>query len=155
MAAAARIDQAKRTVEVNRVALIEALKENREKHIKEYEEAMAGYKSRLLESIDSAFEEAKCSLEKQYEKTVEKVRNLTDDDIAKQSDFMTLVDSVTVEMKVPRSYASEYDAAIDVAMWDVRETLELSHAEFTCFVRDSWEWKSRFEAVSAMYKAAM
>ena len=62
------------------------------------------------------------------------------------------IDGISVEMKVPRSYAKEYDAAIDMAKWDVRETLELSHAEFTCFVRDQWDWKAGFEAVSMLYK---
>ena len=45
------------------------------------------------------------------------------------------------------------DAAIDMAKWDVRETLELTHAEFTCFVRDQWDWKSGFEAISQIYRA--
>ena len=76
----------------------------------------------------------------------------TDADIAKQQDFVTLVEDVTIQMKVPRSYAKEYEAAIDMAEWDVRETLELTHAEFTCFVRDQWDWKSGFEAVSNLYK---
>lgn len=43
-------------------------------------------------------------------------------------------------------------AAIDMAKWDIRETLVLTHAEFTCFVRDQWDWKSGFEAVSMLYK---
>ena len=61
------------------------------------------------------------------------------------------MDSISVEMRVPRCYDKEYDAAIDMAKWDVRETLELTHAEFTCFVRDQWDWTSEFTAISAMY----
>jgi hypothetical protein len=154
MAAIARMDQEKRTVEVNRVKLIEALTSNREKHVQEYDEAMAGYKAVLLSKIDQAFKDARKEIEAKYEKTKAKVTNFTDADIAKQRDSFTLIDAITVEMKVPRSYAKEYDAAIDMAKWDVRETLDLTHAEFTCFVRDQWDWKSGFEAVSMLYKAA-
>lgn len=155
MAAIARMDQEKRTVEVNRLKLIETLEANRTKHVQDYEEAMAGYKAVLLSKIDEAFDDAKKQLETKYEKTKARVAAFTDADIAKQRDSFTLIDDITVEMKVPRSYAKEYDAAIDMAKWDVRETLELTHAEFTCFVRDQWDWKSGFEAVSMLYKAAI
>lgn len=152
MAAIAQRDQEKRTVEVNREKLISILESNRTKHVADYEEAMAGYKSLLLGKIDEAFEDAKKKLDEKYNRTKEKVSGFTDEDIAKQHDHFTLIDGISVEMKVPRSYAREYDAAIDMAKWDVRETLELSHAEFTCFVRDQWDWKAGFEAVSMLYK---
>lgn len=153
MTAIAQRYQEKRTVEVNRQRLIETLESNREKHVQDYEEAMAGYKAVLLTKIDEAFGDAQKQLHVKYEKTKAKVAAFTDADIAKQRDHFTLIEDITVEMKVPRSYAKEYDAAIDMAKWDVRETLELTHAEFTCFVRDQWDWKSGFEAVSMLYKA--
>jgi hypothetical protein len=155
MAITAQRDQEKRTVEVNRLQLVETLKLNLKKHVAEYDEAMAGYKDLLLSGIDDAFADAKKKLEDKYIKTKEKVASFTDADIAKQQDFVTLVEDVTIQMKVPRSYAKEYEAAIDMAEWDVRETLELTHAEFTCFVRDQWDWKSGFEAVSNLYKNSM
>jgi hypothetical protein len=153
MAAIARMDQEKRTVEVNRIKLIETLEANRKKHVEEYAQAMSGYKSVLLAKIDEAFDEAKKEIAAKYEKTKSKVSAFKDADIAKQRDSFTLIDGISVEMKVPRSYAAEYDAAIDMAKWDVRETLELTHAEFTCFVRDQWDWKSGFEAISQIYRA--
>lgn len=154
MAAMAQRDQEKRTIEVDRVKLVEMLESNRKKHIQEFDEAMTGYKSVLLAKIDDAFADAKEQLKSRHEKVKERVAAFSDADIAKQRDTFTLIDEITVEMKVPRSYAREYDAAIDMAKWDVRETLELTHAEFTCFVRDQWDWKSGFDAVSAMYKTA-
>lgn len=154
MAMLAKRDQENRTVEVNRQQLIATLIENKEKHVAEYNEAMAGYKSVLLTKIDQAFAKARADMDTKYTKIKSKVEQLNDSDIANQRDSFTLVDEIRVEMKVPRSYAEEYDAAIDMAKWDVRETLELTHAEFTCFVRDKWEWKSGFEAVSMLYKAA-
>lgn len=152
MAAVARMDQERRIVEVDRQKLIETLMANRTKHIADYEEAMAGYKTILLSKIDEAFDDAKKQLEVRYEKTRNKVVLFTDADIAKQRDSFVIIDGIVVEMKVPRSYAAEYDAAIDIAKWDVKPTLELTHAEFTCFVRDQWDWKSGFDAVSNLYK---
>lgn len=151
MADLAKRDQEKRTIEVNRVKLLQTLISNRDNHIKAFEQAMAGYKAVLLVKIDHAFANAKEALVAKHEKTRAKVAAFTDEDISKQYDYFTLVEEVTVEMKVPRSYAKEYEAAIDMANWDVRETLELTHAEFTCFVRDQWDWKSGFEAVSKLY----
>lgn len=151
MAIAAKRDQENRVVEVNRLELLETLRSNREKHIAEYEEAMSGYKDLLVSNIDSAFEKAKAQLDKSHAKTRQEVLEFTDEDIKKQSDYFTIVEGSSVHMKVPRSFAKEYDAAIDMATWDVRETLELTHAEFTCFVRDEWDWKSDFAEISTRY----
>ena len=96
--------------------------------------------------------DARKSIEKQYEKRKVEIGAINDEDIEKQEDYVQLLAAVTIHMKVPRSFAKEYDAAIDIANWDVRETLELSHAEFTCFVRDEWDWKVEFTATSKMYQ---
>jgi len=146
------MDQETRTVEVNRIKLIATLEANRVKHIQDFNEAMTGYKAALLGKIDEAFSDAKKQLEVKYQKTKERVTEFNDADIAKQRDSFSILDGIAVEMRVPRSYVKEYDAAIDIAKWDVNDTLELTHAEFTCFVRDEWDWKSGFEAVSTMYK---
>jgi len=145
MARMAQRDQENRITEVNREKLVAILKRNRDDHLCEYREAMEGYKSVLSAKIDDAFENAKKTLEVRYSKTKARVEKFTDADIANQQDYFTLIDSITVEMKVPRSYHKQYDAAIAMAEWDVRETLELSHAEFTCFVQNEWDWSSGFD----------
>jgi hypothetical protein len=152
MAALAMDDQKKRSVEVNRVKLLATLKENLTTHVAEYEEAMAGYKSELISRTKVAFEKAKVKLAEKETATLAKFAKLTQEDIVKQRDYVTLLESETIEMKVPRSFAEEYKAAIDMFTWDVREVIELTYAEFTCFVRDQWDWKAGFTAVSAMYK---
>ena len=153
MAGIAQQDLRARKVEVNRLKLIDTLKTNKEKHVKEYEKAKAGYKSALLTKLDAAVEDARKSIEKQYAKRKDEIGAINDEDIENQQDYVQLLAAVTITMKVPRSYAKEYDAAIDIATWDVRETLELSNAEFTCFVRDEWDWKGDFTATSKMYAA--
>ncbi len=148
------LDKEQRTVVVDRIKLIATLENNLTKHVQEHSEAMAGYKDALSSKIDSAFESAKTKLDRLHVEAKAKVAALTDEEITKSRDHFTLIDGVTVEMKVPRSYASEYEAAIDMAKWDTRETLELTSAEFSCFVRDQWDWKVEFMAVSAIYNKA-
>jgi hypothetical protein len=152
MARAAQRDQEERTVEVNRLQLLQTLQENKQKHVKDYQEALVGYKASLLQQIESAFESAKQTVQSRYEKMKSSAEALSsEDDILKQNDYIIFVDRVCIEMKVPKSYEKEYEAAIDIAYWDVRDTLELTNAEFTCFVRDKWDWKSDFDTVTKMY----
>lgn len=151
MAAMARHDQEKRTVEVNREKLVRILEENKTKHVQNYLKAKEGYKAVLLEKVEKAFSDARSTLEQKHLRVKRSIAEMTDDEIGKQRDHISIVDSISVEMKVPRCCDKEYDAAIDMAKWDVRETLELTHAEFTCFVRDQWDWTSEFAAVSALY----
>lgn len=144
-------DISARKVEVNRVDLLITLKKNRTVHVSEYNAAMAGYKELLIEKINEAFLKARTVLMKEGSELVEKVNAFTDEDISKQNDHFQVVKGVAVEMIVPRSHEKEYDAAIDMVDWDVREVLELSNSEFVCFVRDEWDWQANFKIVNASY----
>lgn len=152
MAAAAQRDQEKRVVQVNRVQLIKTLENNLKNHIKDYEEALKGYKGLLNSKIEDGYKKALSTIEYNYKLAKERVANLTDEDITKQRDCFTLLESIYVEMKVPKSYADQYQVAIDIFKWDVREIAELSYAEFACFVRDEWDWQQEFQNISKMYK---
>lgn len=144
MARAAQQHMEQRKVEVNRKQLIETLESNKKKHVAEYQEAKAGYRAVLLKKIDESFSHATKSLDRKRDELIRWAKDLSDEELAKTHDTVVLLNHIMLEMKVPRCYAAEYDAAIDIAKWDVRETLELSYAEFTCFVRDQWDWKSEF-----------
>lgn len=151
MAMMAQHDVEQRIVQVNRNKLLETLKINRAKHVANYDDAMRGYKSELLKRIKEGFDDAEKKLKERRRKMIDVVTELSDDDISKQRDTVTLSEHIVVDMKVPRSHAKEYDAAIDIAKWDAREILDLSYAEFTCYVRDMWDWKSDFDAVAIRY----
>lgn len=153
MAQMARDDIKERKVEVDRLKLVEILVANKEKHIKEYHEALEGYKSMALEKLQDGYEKAKVKLEKNLERGKASIAEFDPENPRGVSDYLTLVESISVELRVPRDFSKDYDAAIDMAKWDVRETLELTHAEFQCFVRDVWDWTSEFAQVSMMYKA--
>ena len=153
MARAAQKAMQERKVEVKREKLLVQLEDYKESHIADYEEAMQGYKESLREKIREAFEAAKTELMTAWSEQLDRVDNLQPEDIPDQPDFLPLMNSVSVQMQVPRCYAAEYDAAIDMAKWETNETLKLTYAEFQCFVRDQWDWTDGFAAVTQMYKA--
>lgn len=146
-------DKKNRKVEVNREKLVATLKANLEHHIAEYEEAKAGYKANLLHQVDVAYAAAKESLEENYEKLKATISAMDDSKLAAASDWVTLVKEKSVQMRAPKCYAREYETAIQMAEWDVRESIELTHAEFVCFVQDEWDWQEDFREVTAFYKS--
>jgi len=161
MANAARKSLEERTIEVNRRELLKTLLENKERHIQDYEAAVEGYKRHLLQKIQTAYEDTKKIIGNKHKKSIDLAESLESvEDIEKQTDFfifngpivITLIFHSLSDMRVPRCYSKEYDAAIEIANWDVRDTIELTHAEFTCFVRDLWDWKMEFNTISQLYK---
>ncbi|MDB2687323.1 hypothetical protein N9Y42_08935 [Mariniblastus sp.] len=149
MAQQARQAQLDREIEVDRKKLIDALKANRERHIAQYNEAVEGYRDAALEIVNKAKALAVARMERNFEKIRIDLENFNPDDGA--SDRITLIQSETVDLPVPRNYSKDYDAAIDIAEWDVNDKLKLSFAEFQCFVRDEWDWTNAFVSNSAMY----
>lgn len=151
MAAMAQRDMESRKIEVDRKELHEVLVKNRDQHVKEYNEAVAGYKTTLRDKVNEAFVSAIDKLANQRDKIIGKIEALTEDKIGQQHSRWTAVEAIYVEMPVPRSYEEEYNAAIDMAKHDVRETLELTYAEFNCFFRDKWDWSIETKAINASY----
>ncbi len=151
MANLAREDQQKRTVEVNRLKLVETLKANREAHNQNYLEAVEGYKALALEKLQDGYEAAKVKLDKNLDRGKLALEQFDPSSPKDSADWLVLVEGINVELRVPRNFSKEYDAAIDMASWDVRETLELTHAEFQCFVRDQWDWTTDFIRTTAIY----
>lgn len=151
MAMKALHNQMNRIVRVNRQKLIETLKQNREQHIKQFNEAMDGYKEVAMKEIAKAFDKLADRLDKRRKELEKEIESFSPETAENFSDHLVILQSVTVNMKVPVSYADAYDAAIDMANFDVRDDLELSGAEFQCFCRDVWDWSNDFTATSAMY----
>ena len=151
MANMARLEIQKREVEVKRTDLINTLMENRERHISEYQAAMDGYRNTLLEKVSEAFESAGAKLISNHEAFKDKIENLEDKDISKQKEEVVVSPAISVHMPVPRSYVEDYDAAIAIAKWEVNETMKLTYSEFTCFVRNEWDWSITFKTVSERY----
>lgn len=154
MAAKALRNQMNRVVHVDRMKLIDTLKANRVKHVGQFNQAMAGYKAAATAKIAEAFDGLAGKLEKRKAELLETISTFTPETAESFADYLTILNAVTVNLKVPVSYAEAYDAAIDMATFDTRAELELSGAEFQCFCRDVWEWSDDFSITQALYAAA-
>ena len=115
----------KRSIKVDKARLIERLKENRDRHQREYEEAMGGYKTRLVFVLQRMLEAAKRKEEVSH----------------------------TIDLKVPKDHAIEYEKALAVMEWEQSDTLHLNHSEFDRYVLDAWPWKKRFSTIHTSYIA--
>lgn len=119
-----------REVKIPRTKLIEKMKENRAQHAETYEQAMDGYRRKVVEVLQSALYAAQAVKEKG-----EGVASL----------------SQITRLTKPSEYLQAYDEAIELFEWDQRETLKLSVEEFRKYVLDKWDWKDSFEANSTAY----
>ena len=154
MASKALSHQMSRTVRVNRQKLIETLTENRAKHIHAFNEAMDGYKELALAKIEESFRGLNEKLSARKAELTDKVNKFSPETADQFSDHFVLLNSITIPLTVPVSYADAYDAAIDMATFDTREELELSGAEFQCFCRDVWDWSYDFTTTTMNYSVA-
>jgi hypothetical protein len=151
MAAKALNNQMTRTVRVNRVKLLKTLKKNRELHLAVFNDAMAGYKELALAKVQEAFAGLETRLQKRKDDIVKRLESFTAETASTFSDYLVILEQVAVSLKLPVSYVDAYDTAIDMATFDTRDELDLSGAEFQCFVRDVWDWTYEFSAVNATY----
>lgn len=56
-----------------------------------------------------------------------------------------------IDLLIPEDHTDEYDRAIEMLKYDVREQIELEESEFSRFVLDSWEWKEAWLTTTASY----
>lgn len=96
-----------RTVTISKAKLIQKIKDNKEAHIKEYNEGVIAYR-----------EEANKQLEK----------------LKTELDGGSL--TIKLQLTTPINCASEYDKVIEMFDWEVKEEIELSQDEFNEYVHD-------------------
>ena len=114
------------SVKMNRLKLLEIVKENKEKHIKEYADAVEEYKACVLELCK---------------------KNLN---VAKKGDLAELSRLAPMPMK-PTSYEHEYFKAIRMMELSVEDELVVQEEIFNQLVLDEWYWKSSFTATKMSY----
>lgn len=108
---------------ISRDKLLVEMKKNRELHRKQFEEALEGWKDRVLEELEKSVSDAK-----------------------KRLRFST-----HINLPRPEDHTSEYDAVIDQVEWNEEDQVELDLHSFNQFVRDDWGWKSDFLSNASMY----
>ena len=117
-----------RSVKINKKDLLKIVRENREKHIKEYEESVIDYKTA---AVKVAAEHVELAATGELSK------------IAKIKAMPT----------APVSYEKEYDRAIRMLELSVEKEIEVEDDVFNQLVLDEWHWKNQFIASASLYKS--
>lgn len=114
-------------VTVKREELLERLRENREKHEQEFNQAISQWQNELQSSIESI----KPSAEFEFPQSLEQLRD-----------------------DCPVSHVNDYDQAIDMFGMCVTEEIKLDSDAFNTFCRDEWGWKDSL-ATNRFYRSVV
>ena len=116
-----------KNVRIEKYMLLNILRDNKEKHIKDYNESVIDYKNAVLKVAK---------------------RNL---ELAETGDMESMIKFRVFPQK-PTSYEQEYNRSIRMLELSVDDTIELDNTLFNQLVLDEWQWKSSFVSTSTLYK---
>lgn len=112
------------SVKINRDELLKIVRENHDKHVKEYKEAIEDYKKAVIKISEENI-------------TLVNEGNLQ---------LKALPHKTT-------SYEANYNRAIRMLELSVDDVIELNQYDFAKLVLDEWEWKEMFSTMNSTYKA--
>ena len=115
-----------RTIKVEKDKLIQQIKENKERHIKEFDVAVIAYKDEALRQLT----------------------NLTTR--VKEGAVDAELDLVT-----PVNNAENYDKIVEMFQWEVEKEVELSQNEFNDYVQDETEFAMAAKYSNSFYSNTM
>jgi hypothetical protein len=107
--------------------LYEKVVSNREKHKKEYEEAVEDYKAAVLRISQANLKLAKTA------------------DLNKFKEIRSIPPS-------PMNYLSSYEKSISMLEHTVEEEIEIDDGLYSQLVLDQWAWKDNFTLSNSSYK---
>lgn len=116
------------SVKINRNELLSIVRANKEKHIKEFNEAVEDYKKAVNKVAEENFA------------------------LAKTGDLNEIAKIKFVPNK-PVSYESSYVRAIRMLELSVDTEIELELHDFDQLVQDEWQWKQAFTTSNSTYKS--
>jgi len=116
-------------IKMNRQELLAIVRENKIKHVAEFEESVTDYKALVLQIAQANAKLAKTGNLDEFKK-------------------------MKAMPQSPQSYETSYARAIRMLELSVEEIIEVEEDVFNQLVLDEWDWKRGFVAASAMYKTA-
>lgn len=118
-----------RSVNVDRLALLKALRENQAVHRIEYAEALVEFHARLVSDLALALKAVK------KETDVESLKNFR------------------LNVVAPVNHEGEYAEVIEMLEMSVDETINLDSESFKAYIKNEWNWSRQFSQTKALYAA--
>lgn len=116
-----------RDVKMDKAELLAIVRENKEKHIREYNEAVEDYKKAAVKLAQENLE------------------------LANTGD-LDKISKIKAMPSKPTSYEDSYTRAIRMLELSVESIIEIEEQIFNQLVLDEWQWKHNFAVASALYK---
>lgn len=114
-------------IEVDRLKLIDTLKTNREAHIKEFEEAMDGYRVLAITKMKENLESAVAGRE-----------------IERYIDVLA----------APESHEKDYDDVLGLLEMGTTTSVKLDARSYKMYVKDEWAWTNNFKMSHHAYSSS-
>lgn len=111
------------SITVDKQELLATLQSNLEKHVAEYDETISRYPAAVATALRERADQIEAG------KDVNLAFNLPK----------------------PKSYADEYEDAIQMLTWEQKDSVELDQTQFKNLVQDEWHWKDGFAATTQFY----
>ena len=121
-----------RSVNVNRLQLLETLRANLEIHRAEYREAVLEFHARLEADLKVALKKVKA----------------VDPNIA---EIESKLRRFSFSVQFPQNYENQYVEVIEMLELSVDEVINLDAESFRAYVKNEWAWQQSFRATKAMY----
>lgn len=123
-------------VEMDKETLRGILTTNRDKHLREYAEAVAGWAAKLAKQANDIAEFLRTAPEQ------------TGDGWVHAADKMR---AALVALSPPTNSVRYYDRALLMLEHEIRPTVVLTETEFSQYVQDEWHWSRDFRASYSHY----
>lgn len=117
-----------KNVRIYATNLLLTVRENRAKHKIDYDEAVEGYKTKVIEELQNALTTALSNTAVNYT-------------------------GIKQLLQPPQNYLNEYDRIIKMLEMSSDEIIELSEQEFNQIVLDEWLWTAQFTNSSLLYNS--
>lgn len=115
-----------RTVRVAREVFLATVKENRDNHRAVFEEALDGYRRRLIRELE---------------------RRINDVKRGRPVDF-------GIRLPEPEDHTEDYDRVISMAELSLDDEVSLDEHDFGKYMMDQWPWKHEFAETTGLYVGA-
>lgn len=111
------------TITVNKVKLLNTLRDNKNKHVKTVQETQEGYRESVIKILSSRLKEIKNG---------GKI-------------------NLHFNLPTPEDHTADYTIAVGMLEWCLEDVIQLTKENYENFVLDQWSWSTNFSNVTGLY----